>query len=528
MLAQLLLLLTVAPLAVPEQSPDTLVVCPAALRQALEPWVGYRTKEGHAISIIPNSPSAEELKQKVREAAKGGRLKFVVLVGNAPPPPSDRVAAAKPNSIAMFNEKAKVNILWGSEPTIATDNGYADINDDQSPELAVGRLTADTPEQLQKIVAKILNYEQSDDFGQWRRRMNLVAGVGGFGALADGLIESAARLLVTQNIPAAYLVSMTYGSWTSPYCPDPREFHATTLSRLDEESLFWIYIGHSSPGAVDRLHMPDRDYPILSANDLSQLSNRRARPIAVFLSCYAGAIDLNPNCLAAEMLRQPGGPVAVLAGSRVTMPYSMSVMATGLIDEVFQKHSPTLGEAVLHSKQRMMKESGGGGAQRAILDLVAKAISPAPKQLAEERAEHVWMFNLIGDPLLRLRHAQPIDLKTAENAAAGGTLKVNGAAPIDGRGVVELSLRRGRMTFTPPSRREYPRTPEPLAEFQEVYKKANDQRLLSIPIVAKDGRFEVNIAVPADAEGSCHVCAFIEGANDFALGSADVRIEKKE
>jgi hypothetical protein len=524
MAAHLLLLLMIASQAVPDQAPDALVVCPPAFRQALQPWIDYRTSQGHVLTTISNAQSAEALRRQVRETAQGGRLKFVVLVGNAAPG-LDKDLAPKGNGIPAFYEKAKVNLLWGSEPTIATDNAYADLNDDRAPEVAIGRLTADSPEQLRLIVAKILAYEQSADFGSWRRQLNFVAGMGGFGAIADTVIESAARMLLTQNIPAAYQVSMTYGSWTSPYCPDPRLFHAATLERLNEGALFWVYIGHASPTMVSRLHMPDKDYPILDVSDVSKLRNVHSEPIAVFLACYTGAFDLNPNCLAAEMLRQPGGPVAVLAGSRVTMPYAMTVLGTGLLDEVFQKHCPTIGEAVLHCKQRMMKGSAEATGQRLVLDAIASVVSPAPKQLAEERVEHVQMFNLFGDPLMRLHFAREIELNVAAAAAPGGKLKVTGVSPVDGRGIVELVVRRGRLSFTPPPRSEYPKTSPALDEMQEVYRKANDLRLCSMAVAVSGGKFEVELAVPRDVEGSCHVRAFIEGPGDCALGAAEVKIE---
>lgn len=517
----LLLLLGAEPVA-----PDTVIVCPAAFRQALQPWMEHRTQQGHVLSLVSNTGSPEEIRREIRDVAKRGRLRFVVLVGDAEPAmytdPALRARCVPPHYA-----KAKVNVLWHSPPHIATDNWYADLDDDGSPDVAIGRLTADSPEELRQIVAKTLAYERSTDVGPWRRQLNFVAGIGGFGALADSVLESGARYFLTQNIPAAYRVSMTYGSWRSPYCPDPPSFHDATLERLNEGALFWVYIGHGQHLAVDRLRVPDGEYPILESADVPKLASRHAAPIAVFLSCYTGAIDATDDCLAEQMLRQPGGPVAILAGSRVTMPYGMSVMSIGLLDEVFTKRCETIGEAALHAKQRMLKEPAAGDRQRAMLDTIAGAISPAPKLLAEERAEHVLMFNLIGDPLLRIRYPQPIKLDVPTTAAPGKPLKISGTCAVDGRGTVELVVERGRLTFRPPPRSEYPKTAAGLAELQETYRKANDQRLVSVPLEISGGRFEAQLDVPADASGTCHVCAFVEGARDFALGSADVKIGRK-
>ena len=146
---------------------------------------------------------------------------------------------------------------------------------------------------------------------------------------------------------------------------------------------------------------------------------------------------------------------------------------------MFRKRRPTVGEALLHAKQGMMKEPAAGDQQRAMLDAMAAVVSPAAKQMAEERAEHVLMFNLIGDPLLRLRYPEEIKVEAPKTAAPGEPLKVAGSTPVEGRGTVELVVRRGRLAFKPPVRREYPQTAAGLAEFQEVYCQANDQRLVS-------------------------------------------------
>jgi hypothetical protein len=54
------------------------------------------------------------------------------------------------------------------------------------------------------------------------------------------------------------------------------------------------------------------------------------------------------------LLKAEGGPVAVYGGSRVTMPYGMSVMGTALMEEYFGRGHATLGDAIMAAKRRMM------------------------------------------------------------------------------------------------------------------------------------------------------------------------------
>ena len=510
---------------------DTVVVCPEAFREALGPWIEYRRKQSHRVAVVSNLGSSHDIRRRIRETAKGGRLRFVVLVGDADP---DLMwdATVRARCVPMHYAKARINVLWGSQPTISTDNWYAqpETGDDENPrpELAVGRLTADSPEELRQMIDKIIAYEQSTDFGPWRRQMNFVAGVGGFGPLTDMVLESAAQYFLTRNIPAEYHVSMTYGSWHSPYCPDPRRFRLTTLDRLNEGSLFWVYMGHGYPFGLDRVQVPRAQYPILAVPDVNLLDCRHGRPIALMMACYTGAIDARPDCLAEVMLRTPGGPVAVLAGSRVTMPYAMTVMATNLTDACFQKHCETLGEALLYVKQNMLAEPAAGDQQRAMLDTIAAAISPMPRQLAAERAEHVLMFNLIGDPLLRLRHPKEVRISAPSTVLPGTAMEISGTCPINGRGTLELVLVRDRLPLARPDRSEYPQVTEDLAEFQEVYVRANDRRLETVELEVRDGRFTARFDVPQRASGRCHVCMFVEGNDDFASGAADVQVTDQD
>ena len=371
------------------------------------------------------------------------------------------------------------------------------------PAVAIGRLPAGSPEELAVMVKKIVAYEQSADFGPWRRRMNFVAGVGNFGPLADALLESAARMFLTQNIPAEYHVSMTYGNWRSPYCPDPRRFHATAIERLDEGSLFWIYIGHSAPGKRRGWKCPAVNTRSWERRTPRRSAEGQGRPIAMFLSCYAGALDARGRCLASALVGSPGGPVAVVAATRVTMPYAITVMATNLTDECFRGRSETLGEALLHAKQNMLKQPDKHDARRAMLDSIA-AIDQSVGQRTGGRAGRTCPAVQLDRRSAASPAASPSRWKSAsaKSVPAGGRLEIDGTSPIDGQATVELVLRRDRAAAA--VRRcasVYPASDEELAALDDVYQRANDRRLKTAEVAIREGRFQAIIDVPAEAAG---------------------------
>ena len=509
--------------AAPAGPADTVIVCPRALVSQLEPWIVHRQAQGHRLMLVSSELSADGIRAVIRETAQSGSLKYVVLVGDAEPAEHDTQVRAR--STPTHRIQAKVNIHWGSEPEIATDNWYADLDDDQIPDVAIGRITADGPDELAQMVRRILAYETVPDYGTWRRQINFVAGVGGFGVLVDAILQMATKKFLTDGIPPEYDTSMTHASWQSPYCPDPRRFRDVTLGRLNEGCLFWVYMGHGHRRYLDHVRVPGGAFPIMDIDDARELRSVRGSPIALLLACYAGAFDQPSDCVAEEMLRAPGGPVAVICGSRVTMPYGMAVMSDAMLDEVFRQKRNTLGEVLLHAKRRMLSDDQST-ANRQLLDAIALAVSPSGDQLREERIEHLSLFNLIGDPMLVIRHPGEIDLQCESSIMAGEHLTVSGQCPFGGHAVIELVCRRDRTKTPPPDRGQFIPTDGFLRSFQETYRQANDRRWISQALTIDGGEFRTELTVPPEARGTCFVRAFIEGLDGFALGATRVSVRR--
>jgi hypothetical protein len=507
-------------LAAAAPAPDTVVVCPEPFREAIAPWIELRKRQGHNCLVI-GSDSAEAIRERIRVAAAAGSLKYIQLVGDAP---LERSLARLTSTVPTHYAPSQVIQRFGGEKSIAGDNWYADLDDDRLPDVAVGRLTADSPAELTTIVRKIVAYETRPAPGAWQRRVSLVAGLGGFGAIADAAIEACAKRLLVEGIPAAYATTVTYGSWRSPYCPDPRAFHAATLERFNEGCLFWVYMGHGQTQMVDRVRAPDGPHHVLAVGDCAMLRCGERAPIALLLCCSAGGFDQRDDCLAEEFLRSREGPVAAIAGSRVTMPYAMSVLGAELLRIYFQERPATVGELLLAAKRAMILRPRDDPHSRAI-DALSQLLNPASADLAAERVEHLELFNLLGDPLLRLPRPREAKLEAPQQAAAGATIEISGTSPLDGDAEIELVVRRDRLTFRPAPRGEYQTSPEARDEFQATYAKANNTVLAARSVRISAGPFRMQFAVPATASGPCHVRLFVQGAEDAAVGSADVTIE---
>ncbi len=500
-----------------DAAPDTVVVCPAEFRTSLGPWLEFRRGQGHVVEVVSNSGTPEEIRERIRAAAKPGKLRFVLLVGAANPRMlSD--AAVRRRSVPTHLERAKVVDRWGPESEIATDNWYADLDGDGAPGLAIGRLPVESADELSAVVKKILAYDKTPDFHRWRSRINFVAGASGFDPMVDALLDSTARRLISTGVPPAYETDFTYANWRSAFCPDPRTIHETMMDRLNEGCLFWVYIGHGQRTGIARLRLPSGNVRCLDCDDAAGLHCTAGPPIALFLACYTGAYDSPVRCLADELLRSPGGPIAVIGGSRTTMPYAMTVFGSEMIDQCFKYHAATIGEAMMGAKRRMV---GVGVKQwdsrRLLMDALAKAASPKGSDLDGERADHLHLFNLIGDPLVALRFPRDLEL-TVERSKTGDQLNVTGRSPCDGRCTIELVAEDDDAATTQP-RREYDSSDEALKAYRRSYVLMNHPPLATTEIVTKAGTFTASMRVPSSA-GHYRIRAFVAGKDECAAGAA--------
>ena len=502
---------------------DTVVVCPGEFREALTPWLEFRESRGHSVQLVSNEGTPDQIRERIRKAGEPTTIRFVLLVGSANP----RLGLApdvRRRSVPTHYQTAKVVDRWGPEKEIATDNWYADFDGNGVPDAAIGRLTVESADELRAVVKKILAYEEQPDFHRWRSRVNFVAGASGFSPVVDALLETTARQIISAGIPAAYETKFTYANWRSPYCPDPRLFHETLINRLNEGCLFWVYMGHGRPTGIAPLRLPGGNVRCLDCGDVEGLHCTDGPPIALFFACYTGAFDARERCLADEMLRAEGGPVAVIAGSRTTMPYAMTVFGSELIDQCFRYHAVTLGEALLGAKRRLVGTgSTGWDSRRLVMDALAKAIGPKGSDLAAERLEHLAIFNLIGDPLLTMHFPREVQIAAPQSARAGDQILVSGTSPCSGDCTIELVTDQGADDSCQ-RRSHFDPSTNALAEYQRSYTEANHPALGSAQTAIAAGNFSVSLEIPPTASGHCRLRAFVAGAGDCALGSTEFEI----
>lgn len=460
----------VAPAVVPEPAgaalveeasaslPERLVlaVCPQMFREALEPWIERRQREGLAVKVIDSAPTAVDLKKAIAEVDTS-RCDYVLLVGDSPLSPQGQPCDAQRFVPTLYRD-ADVTAPYQETKQLPGDFGYGDFDGSGLAQASVGRLPVKDASQLTSLIKRIIAYEDSQDFGRWRSRVDLVAGVGGFGPVIDGAIEMVAGGIITGSLPGFVRTRITHASPTSEFHPGIDQFTSKVLDNYQDGARFWVYAGHGWIDELDRVPSSRQGRPVLTLDDLPRLKQpHTSSPIALLLACYTGAFDATQDCLAERMLLCDEGPIAVLAGSRVTMPYGNAAAAMGLIHSVFHRKVERLGDAWRDSLVEMTMPAAEDAelrSRRMMIDGIASLLGGGSR-IDDERREHMQLYNWLGDPTLRLNSPGELKLEKVSDVVMGQPFTIAGESPHAGKLTLEVHRRLGSPAATPPGADRY-------------------------------------------------------------------------
>ncbi len=241
----------------------------------------------------------------------------------------------------------------------ASDNWYADLDDDSLPELAIGRLPALTGAELDLLVGKVIEYENGEG-GRWRQDVLLAADNPDAGGNFPGSCDRIGRLM-----PADYFTQKIYLS-----AQDSRDVRAEFLGAVNRGLALLNYFGH---GGLDTMASEQ----LFTSADAAGLTNGCRRPVVVTLSCLIGQYALpGYDCLAEALMLAPGGAAAVWAPSGLSLNCRAMRLADSFYRAIFDGEG-VLGSAIIKSLRQ------------------CRGRSPRPDAMR--------VYNLLGDPAMKLK-----------------------------------------------------------------------------------------------------------------------------
>jgi hypothetical protein len=483
-----------------------LILCADQLTQAADEYASYRVTTGWDVELVPMTALsrsagglADAVGERVAAAYKAlpeGVELVVLIIGDA--------SEDDPESTLQ------VPLAAGPLGDLG-DTDHVDLDGDGVPDLATGRLPFDEPEQVEEYLDRVRRYESSYTPGAHNRRVALFTGEGGFGELIDGVLEYVAGQVVEQ-LSYDFDFSVTTNIPGSAYYLPEDAWHEEFVRQYNRGQAYQPYLGHTVGAVrVDELAEPVR------------------RGLLAFYSCSDGAVqdvDGPSAALAEQLLGHANGPMAVIGATDVSHPYGNAVLAREVSLGLLNDRVGSYGELLRQAKDDMVY---GADEFREQLDVAASVFIDG---LPEIITSHVSMYMLLGDPCLApmLPPGRVLLDEAAEDLQAGTVATVSGlvsadrdGVPFEGEVLVTLEVMRSTLIH------ELTEVDEDCADLEACLENlalANDHTLASVQGPVRQGRFELELAVPESLPESelTYLRALAWDPQDDATGFIEVDI----
>lgn len=379
-----------------------------------------------------------------RERLDPERVLFVLLLGDAMSEWSASTFSIPAPSVARG---------WEWERIVLSDNAIADLDGDDIPDVALGRIPVSTAQDADRVLSRTRDFETNYVPGHWNYKINVFASAAGFGEVIDGVIEDVGFEVVNEA-PADWVFSFTYASQSSAYTYPPAEFSDYVYSLINDGSVLTSYIGHGGSSGFGSISwdsaLPEDSAPILDTSCLDALDIRNRSPLLLFITCNAGAFQ-DQRCLSEELMLHQGGPAAIISSTSFSHPYPCGVMSRELMHAMLIQRLATVGEIFLESKRRMLSEVDDPMRQWMDSMAVIDPSSGTPELREELLISHEHIYVLLGDPAHRVAApAGTVDIELlSDEVEAGQPVEacVHVHGPPSGRAVVTLETDRATMAY---------------------------------------------------------------------------------
>ncbi|HTZ76183.1 MAG TPA: C25 family cysteine peptidase [Candidatus Aquilonibacter sp.] len=216
----------------------------------------------------------------------------------------------------------------------ASDDWLTDFNQTGYATIPTGRIPADTLQEAQLAVSKIVAFENGSNAGSWQQAATFVADQN----VGDDF--TAAAQTASQLVPSSLNVTKIFTDGE-----DPGVAQQQIVSAIDSGTLLVDYSGH---GAEDQWSFND----FFDVTTIPSLTNGDRTPVFLLMDCLNGFFeDVYTTSMAEDLLFAPnGGAVAVWASSGFTDEPPQATMNQALLSTLSANPTMPIGEAILKAK----------------------------------------------------------------------------------------------------------------------------------------------------------------------------------
>ncbi len=230
-----------------------------------------------------------------------------------------------------------VNSVYGGQT--GSDVLIAQIDEDDWPDLAIGRVPARTVDQVEIFVNKTLDFEQTILTADWNQSIL---------AIADG--QEASFQLDAENF-----ISQFPGEYQTQLIAPEAGAEGTNqqiTAEVNNGQLLTAYFGHGS------VSMWGKD-SLFTTEDTAAMVNKDRLPVILNFTCLTGLFTHPTEVSMAESLlfNPDGGAVAVLAPTSPTLPNDQTFLSDAFIEAMLKTPTLRLGEITLHAWRSVPTQS---------------------------------------------------------------------------------------------------------------------------------------------------------------------------
>ncbi|MGA1825033.1 MAG: C25 family cysteine peptidase [bacterium] len=355
------------------------------------------------IQAAQGGTTADNIRDYIKTIYTNNALSYVILLGDA-------------EDIPTFYDDHPKNWNGGQ---LATDYFYGEMDYSEGayyPDLAVGRLPVNSTTEAQRVVDRIINYEDNPPHHSSFYK-NIILGAyfqdGDNDGWADRAYVQTIQELYTFFSGKGYTVQREYVTNSS----DPEYYMDGTPIPPDLEKPGYAWNGSGSnivsglnSGAILVAHRDHGgrsgwSHPSFSTSHLSSLDAGDLSPVVFSINCQTGWFDnetdpytstgISDESFAEEMLTMIGGAVTVIAGTRDTPTWANNSLILALVEYIWPDFYLTPSASIAAPSKRLGD----------VLNY-AKLFVDTHHSDVDAEAEFL-LYQILGDPTLELYTKSP-------------------------------------------------------------------------------------------------------------------------
>lgn len=228
------------------------------------------------------------------------------------------------------------------------EKGHLDSDSSGAPDMMIGRIPANSVQDAEDMIGKIVDYDANPDLGSWRNRVVIAAddNITPRRLPNETFHTRQAETLSNLHVPSSFEVGKIYlieYPMQNGEKPTARE---ALIGAFNRGSLIVDWIGHGSPGLWADEHIFRR------SQDIPRLTNGKKLPLVFTASCSIGFFD-DPGIesFGEELIRHRSrGAVAVISATRVVFASPNTAYNNTVFDQLLYEDSVGIGEAMYIAK----------------------------------------------------------------------------------------------------------------------------------------------------------------------------------